>query len=264
MPKDPEGWELLYLSWGLRWMGDNPISSAMHDGWAYSVVLEGSPTILINGVSRKTKPGTVIIFHPDCAYGWTDRRGKSCRILTWLWRTPPSHSVLQPKPGDCLIIKVGKSVLSRLAAINKECSQAVAMPGEMALWVLRRARLDFDITLAAANQRRDPVDSRYRMNLAVQYLKHNPAELQPVKKLCEYLQVSPTTLRQLFLKHLNRSPQDFALEQRMRLADRLLHSKRCSVKEVAFRLGYRHANDFSRAYKRFSGRLANAGRSAQK
>ncbi|MCX7886899.1 MAG: helix-turn-helix domain-containing protein [Verrucomicrobiae bacterium] len=41
---------------------------------------------------------------------------------------------------------------------------------------------------------------------------------------------------------------------RMERARQLLAEGRL-VKEVAFALGYRHANDFSRAYKKFSGHM---------
>jgi hypothetical protein len=70
MPQDPACAELLYLSWGARWMGDHPIPLAMHDGWVYALILEGAPRLMLQKGQRPTKRGDVFIFHPDCAFGW--------------------------------------------------------------------------------------------------------------------------------------------------------------------------------------------------
>ncbi|MCX7006020.1 MAG: hypothetical protein NTY53_02005 [Kiritimatiellaeota bacterium] len=139
MPRDPAGWELLYLSWGLRWMGEHPISLARHEGWVYAVILEGTPAVLIDSRPRPTRRGDVLIFHPDCAYGWRDKARRSCRLLTCLWRTPPAHSQLTPAPGGYCQLRVGERALRRLVAINRDCLRAVGVAGEMAALALRRA-----------------------------------------------------------------------------------------------------------------------------
>jgi len=264
MPKDPASWELLYLSWGSRWMGDQPIPQAMHDGWVYAVILDGAPDAVVGGVRVRTKPGSVIIFHPDCAYGWVDKPGMESRMLTWLWRTPPGHSALQPLQGGYIHIKVTNTILRKLVAVNRECCRAVAVPGEMAFLSLRRAHLDMDILLADSMKQVRPPDSSYRANLALQFLRHNPAELHPARRLCEYLQISPSVLRALFQKHFKISPSLVALELRMSRAKELLTSGRLSVKEIAYRLGYQHPNDFSRAFKAYFGRSAHLNRGKRK
>lgn len=263
-PPDPAGWELLYLSWGRRWFGDHPIPPAMHEGWAYCAVLEGAPRAMIDGRGRPTRVGRVFLFHPDCAYGWSDRPRRACRTLTWLWRTPPAHSALVPPAGGCRSFLLDRPQLSHLVAIHTHCREAVASPGETGVLALRKARLELDLHLAAAAGRGGPANAQFRMNLAVQYLRHNPAKLDPVGGLCEYLQVSPATLKKLFHAQAGRSPRAFALEQRMRLARERLAAGR-PVKEVAYGLGYRHPNDFSRAFKRHFGapaqRLCTRGKS---
>lgn len=264
MPKDPAAWELLYLSWGERWMGDQPIPQAMHDGWVYAAISEGSPDAIIGASRLRTRRGSVIIFHPDCAYGWIDRRGRSSRMMTWLWKTEPSHSVLRPEPGGYIHIKVNDSTLRKLVAVNRECCREVAVPGELASLALRRAHLEMDIVLASAVKHVQSPDSRYRANLAIQFLRHNLSELHPARCLCEYLQISSSVLRDLFQKHFKSSPNAVALELRMGRAKELLASGRLSVKEIAYRLGYQHPNDFSRAFKAFFGRSARLNRGKRK
>ena len=96
------------------------------------------------------------------------------------------------------------------------------------------------------------------MKLATEFLRHNPAERRPVQRLCEYLQLTPAALNELFHRHTGESAKDFMLRWRMELARTKLRDERLPAKQVAFELGYRHANDFSRAFKRFFGVTASA------
>ena len=253
LPQDPAGWELLYLGWGLRWYGENPIPPAMHEGWVYCAIPEGSPQAIINGRARKTCQGNVFIYHPDCAYGWKDEPGRCCRMLTWLWRTPPMHSALQPKPGGYKVLTLDDPALHVIAGLHAGCIREVAIPSELAFLAIQKARLDLDIRLVKTLNPGGPANSKYRVNLAIQYLRHNPAELEPVKRLCEYLQISPATLQNLFQEHCGQSPQAYALSERLNLAKRRVEAGGESIKEIAYALGYRHPNDFSRAFKRFFG-----------
>ena len=260
MPQDPAGAELLYLSWGARWMGDHPIPLAMHDGWVYALILEGAPTLMLQKSQRRTKRGDVFIFHPDCAFGWRDKPKCASRILTWLWRNPPTHSKLSTAPGGCWLIHLNGQRLHQLAGIHQQCLHDVGAIGEIALLSLRRARLDLDICLASALRRVEPANRQERMNMALHFLRHNPAVKQPVKSLCEHFNIAPATLRNLFQHHCRRSPQAVALEIRMHYARERLSHLEVSVKEVACELGYRHANDLSRAYKSYFGAAVRVAR----
>ena len=60
-------------------------------------------------------------------------------------------------------------------------------------------------------------------------------------------------MRNLFQSHSGQSPQAVALELRMQRARQRLADGIIPVKQVAYELGYGHANDFSRAYKRHFG-----------
>lgn len=87
------------------------------------------------------------------------------------------------------------------------------------------------------------------MKYALAWLKKHPEELSPVSALSDYLQVSPATLNRLFRSEMSRSVLKIAYAMRMERARTLL--SKSTVKEVAFKLGYSHPNDFSRAYARF-------------
>ena len=253
LPPDPDRWDLLYLSWGRRWFGESPIPPAMHEGWVYLIVLEGTPNLVTAEGAHPIAPGRIVVVHPDCAYGMSDRAGRSSRILVWLWRSAPALGSLQPAAGSFREMKLDRATLRRLAALHASCVREVAAPDDVAVLSLHCARLELDIALARSENRPPEVDARYRLKLALEFLRNNPAVLQPAPRLCEYLQISPAELNALFRSQSGESARRFLLRWRMELARSKLCDQRLPVKQVAFELGYRHANDFSRAFKRFFG-----------
>ena len=241
-------------------MGDHPIPLARHEGWVYAVVLEGAPVLRIRERTVATCRGDVFVFHPECPYGWNDGAGLRSRVMTWLWRTPPAHAALAPEPGGCFRLKAGEAALRRIEGINRDCQRAVASVGGLADLTLRRAHLDMDIVLARELGDAENPGVERRMAMALDFLRKNPALRQPVKSLCEYLQVSPASLRDLFQKHCGRSARDVAIEMRMIHARQLLSTGSVPVKQVAYELGYAHPNDFCRAFKRQFGVVARDGK----
>ena len=249
--------ELAYLSWGNRWYGDAPANARAHDGWHYFVVLAGTPALHVNGRTLPTRPGFVSIAHPDCVVGHSDQPGRSCEMLTWVWRQPPSHSALLPPEKEFCRFHVAPGELRRLKNLHVHCREAVAKASELSQLQLRAARLQLDLCLLEGREHRRSADRDFRINLAAEYLRNHLNEQEPVKRLCEYLHISEASLKRLFREHTGKSPRTFALEWRMRWAHEQLNAPGASVKSIAYSLGYRHANDFSRAFKRHHGSTAS-------
>lgn len=253
----PKPFDLAYLSWGHRWYGDAPANARAHDGWHYFVVLAGTPDLNAGGETLKTRPGLVSVAHPDCVVGHVDRPGRRCEMLTWVWRSPPEHSALVPPAGGSLRLMLDRGALRRLKALHAQCREAVANADERGQLQLKVARLQLDLCLLEQHQHRRTADRDFRINLAAEYLRNHLNEQEPVKKMCDYLHISEASLKRLFREHTGKSPRAFALEWRMRWAREQLASTGASVKAVAYALGYRHANDFSRAFKRHHGMTAS-------
>jgi AraC-like DNA-binding protein len=245
--------ELFYLSWGDRKMGEHPIPLAMHDGWSYAVILEGGPTLRMREMQAPLQAGDVFIFDPNCAFGWLDSPGCSSQLLTWIWRDPPTHSKLIPETGGLIRLHADGERLRHLVRIHQQCRRDVGPVGEITMLSLRRARLDLDICLAGILRPPESGNEGSRMNLALHFLRQNPGVKYPVKSLCAYLKIDARKLRELFLHHCGHSPQAVAHEIRMIYARERLGQPGVSVKEVASELGYSHANDLSRAYKKHFG-----------
>lgn len=252
----PEPFDLRYLSWGRRHYWDPPIAPTIHEGWHYFVVLSGNPIISINGREVQTEPGLTSIAHPDCLVGHSDRLGKACEMLTWIWRSEPVHSALRPAEADSLILKLDNHQLRRLKTFHSQCRDAVADSNERSMLQLRACRILVDLCLLEAHEHTRIPESALRIDLAIQYLRNHVGERQTVNGLCDYLQISKASLYRLFLDHTGKSPREFAQDIKMAWAREQLKGDDRSVKSVAFALGYRHAPDFSRAFKQHFGASA--------
>ncbi|HZZ57576.1 MAG TPA: AraC family transcriptional regulator [Opitutaceae bacterium] len=253
----PSPSELGYLSWGRRYYGEPPLPPRTHEGWHYFVVLQGTPILTMNGKEIETPPRLVSIGDPECALGHSDRPGRSCQMLTWIWRSPPSHSALRPPRGGALRLELGAAQVRRLQQLHRQCREAVADPNERGLLQLRAARLLIDLTLLQAREHHGEPDDATRIALAIEYLRHHVADASAVTQLCEYLQMSRPALTRLFRRHTGKNPRAFAQDVRMQWAREQLAERSTSVKSVGFALGYRHLADFSRAFKNHFGVVAS-------
>jgi transcriptional regulator GlxA family with amidase domain len=130
----------------------------------------------------------------------------------------------------------------------------VERPSGLTKAALEHARLHLELALARSLQPRPAApEPELRLELALRWLAENPGSVQPVADLCDYLQVAPATLNRLFHARLGESVTGYHAQLRIERARQLLAEGTMPVKEVAFLLGYRHANDFSRAFKKFTG-----------
>jgi AraC-like DNA-binding protein len=262
----PSVCELGYLSWGRRHYGEPPLSPRTHEGWHYFLVLQGTPSLTVDGEQVFMQPLQASIGDPDCPIGHWDEPGHFCEMLTLIWRTPPSHSALRPSKGGSLRLTLSAAQVRQIRRLHRQCRDAVAESNERSMLQLRAARLSLDLALLQAYEHRREPDEAVRIELAIQYLRNHVAQAAVVTHLCEYLQVSRASLTRLFQRQTGKSPRAFAQGLRMQWAREKLAEPGTSVKSIGYALGYRHLADFSRAFKNHFGcaaseigRQSNAG-----
>ncbi len=247
--------DLLYLAWGHRQYGRNPIPVSRHPGWHYILVNRGRPTLVLENEKKVLGPGDFLVIDPDCASGWIDRPDSVSDLLVWIWRTGPRCSECAAEPGTYRQWSIGTRLWHKLEQFHALCRLEVEKPDELTKLALEQLHLAIDVTVARLVQRKtQPPEPSVRVELAIRWMAQNLAEPHPVSALCEYLQVSPATLARMFQTHHGESPAMYHQRLRMTRAQELLETNRFSVKEIAYALGYKHPNDFSRGFKQFVGK----------
>jgi AraC-like DNA-binding protein len=254
--------DLQYLSWGKRRFGESGIPISLHHGWVYCLVLQGNPILqLVSGVIP-VQAGEILVLGPDCASGWTDN-SVDCvaELLTWVWSSAPRYPGLGPASDSIQNFTADRGLIRTLQQIHALCRQELERPDALSALALEELRLRMDVAIARFKSRdRSAPEPRLRLELALRWLAENVQERNPVASLCEYLQLSAVTLNRLFRTHLRESVASYHTRLRMERAEQLLKNDGVAVKEVAYELGYVHANDFSRAFKKFTGRNPSRGK----
>ncbi len=246
--------DLLYLGWGKRRFGPNPIPPSRHPGWVYFLVHSGNPVLCMENRKLRLAPGRIVIVGPDCASGWTDAQDAVAEVLTWVWRTPPRCTEYAPTAGGCRDSSADAALRRTMQQAHSICRAEVKHPTSLTTLTLEQARLQMDLAFARSLQPRAAApEPAMRLKLALDWLAENLTASNPITGLCEYLQISPVTLNRLFHAYLHESAAVHHNRLRMERAAEMLGAGQ-AVKKVAYALGYRHPNDFSRAFKKRTGR----------
>ncbi len=245
--------ELQYLSWGWRSYGRHPIPVSRHMGWTYQLVVGGSAVLNIADKAHLLRNGSLAIIGPSCPNGWSgfSKTGR-CRIFNWIWREPPLFESLRPGPEGFNILHTTGEVVRRIEMLHEETRNEIRFSDEESEHSLHALRIRLDVLMGRMCRRTERNStSKAKVKYALTWLKKHPEELRPVAALSDYMQVSPATLNRLFRGELGQNVREAAYAVRMKAARQILERNTLPVKEVASKLGYAHANDFTRAYSRY-------------
>ena len=253
-PADCE-WALQYLAWGARHYGASPIAETRHEGWVYAIVEAGNPTLTHDGKSQRIEAPTLVIIGPDCAFGWRDQPRCTSKLLVWMWRQPV-HAAFGELRRNALVrykLTAGEQEdLRCLHATTRQEAHRHDAHSAAALWALQsliETRI-VRMTEGWHESAREELGER-----ALSWVESHLASRQPLARLADFLAVSPATVQRLFRESYGTTVMKKIAELRQREAERLLATEGTTIKEVAYRLGYRHPHDFSRAFRKSSGRL---------
>lgn len=246
---------LRYLAWGARDFHRQPIPVSRHEGWVCVLIEEGAPTMIVRRQGVRMPAGTLALIGPDCPFGWKGAASGQSRFRMWMWRE------LDGVASDS---EVRRGFVRRLLARHERqpfvhlhdlCRREVLRAAGPEIAYLDGCRILFDATIRRALfDRPDEGGGLSDMvTLARTWIEAHLDSREPIARLCDYLNVSQSTLYRVFAAAEEMSPLAYFHQARMARARDLIAGGAMSVKEVAYALGYEHANDLSRAYRRHFG-----------
>lgn len=245
---------LLYLAWGRRDYGRNPIPLRLHHGWSYLAVVAGGPTFLAGSRKQILRPGDLVIVGPDMPYGWEDRLRASCELLVWAWSAAPPFDERADKH-TCWMRRGLLESLEELRELHRMTRREIQDSDARSPEVLQALHTLLDATFERAGGRERDFAARdiQRLRLAEEWMRRHLEVRAPARALADYLGISPMGLQRLFRRAANLSPGEAFQHLKMREAATMLRRPGVSVKETAFALGYQHPGDFTRAFAKFHG-----------
>jgi AraC-like DNA-binding protein len=246
--------DLCYAALERRQHWGNSASLMKPRGWLYVLVGHGRPTLLLENRHVVLSPGDFVIAGPECSVGWTDKPGAVSDRLVWLWRTGPRCMECAVEPNTYRLWRVNSRLWRDLEQLHALCRPEVERPDGLSTLALDQLHVAIDIAVARQVRRKcQKAKTSARMEFAEHWIAQNLAERNLTAGLCDYLQISPATLTRMFQAHHGESPASYHQRMKMARAQELLASNHRTVRDIASTLGYRHPNDFSRAFRRFTG-----------
>jgi AraC-like DNA-binding protein len=199
--------------------------------------------VLINGmnVSYRTNPKNLWKFL------WVGFKGENIPALLSRAGLTPSHPVLTGPH-----IHELRSHFVELQQLGADGGSGVFCSVLGKLWMLLGELIDRQ---SSTRQRRTP-DSPQSFDLTTRvskYLVEHLAEPITLEQLSRQFHVSPYHLVHVFRKEMGQSPIDHLIDERIRLAQRLLFDENESIAAVAKRVSYEDAAYFSRLFKQRTG-----------
>lgn len=236
---------LIYLGWGRRDFKRDPLVPHLDRGINYYLLLHGQVVVHVGQKSQVVRGPSLLLFGPNCPFGLSQDRRETVEVLVWTWHGPPASPSLDPPPGWFHSFDVREWPLGTLADLHRRCRNEVSRTDEYLPHSLKalRSLIDLEIlravgtTVASHDVQWERVRSWLLTNLSLH---------APVPALCDYLGISPSTLRRFFHEQVGISPGRYFRDLKAQEARRLIHKEGWQVKAAAFHLGYRHANDLSR------------------
>jgi len=244
---------LSYLSWGKRHYGLFEIPAVRHKGWVYTLIQSGSP-ILVTPRKRTTiKKNQLVLQGPDFQTGWSDLGKRACQQITWVWRETPTIPNLSLSQNSFHKFSISEETAAQFFEIHLKCRREIAHSDSYSPSILKLCHEWMDLELGRNNT---PLNSipQTRFTYATAWLQQHWQEAGAVTKLAEYLQVSISTLGVIFKANAGITVAGFIHQKKMERALKLIEEGTLSKKQIAFELGYRHANDFSRAWHQWKRR----------
>ncbi|MGC6424846.1 MAG: helix-turn-helix transcriptional regulator [Lentimonas sp.] len=249
-PERDSGLSLTYLAWGRRDFGLEFLPECMHEGWVCTIIEEGSPTMVIQGKEVKLSPRQLVFIGPDCSFGWPTIDGSTCKFVQWMWHDTATEKFGGLARDAHFISEIPRGKYKPLRENHDQCRREALDLSERSDQYFKACRQLFEILIERVMSNEAHVDvAQVRIHQAQEWMRKHLDSKEPIARLCDYLDVSQSTLHRLFKSQLNQSALTHFQELRMREARSALVMDQQSIKEVAYFLGYNHLNDFSRAYK---------------
>ncbi|MDQ8198853.1 AraC family transcriptional regulator [Pelagicoccus enzymogenes] len=243
---------LVYLGWGERNFAREAIPMHSNPGWTYWILLEGKVTLEHRRGSQDFQAGEGLLCGPDFPFGFPLQAGKGVKVINWIWKDPPLRE--PAPPADFYETANFSQDLVRLLSSLHEQSRIVTLDtSEQNAFALFHLRGMLDLSFRRAGENKNSRPGRNRIRAARQWMLHNLNKTTPATTLARFLDISPMTLHRLFIDELGESPGQHFQKLKMDHARHLLKLEGRSVKSVAYEMGYRHPQDFSRAYKKHHG-----------
>lgn len=223
----------------------------VRDFYLIHYIIHGAGTYILNGNEYRVKEGQAFLIYPNMPinymadaddpweFCWVGFNGTDARILMNATAFTPQQPVITLKNREQML----ELLLDVYNVRGNLPHEIIAMTGRL------YSLVSF---LIQENQGTLPRRSRSgadQVQRACEYIASHYASGVTVREIAEHLGVCRSQLYRIFMQTTSMSPQKYLTEFRIRQACNLLAKQSCTIKEVAYSVGFDDPLYFSTVFK---------------
>ncbi|MBR2426305.1 MAG: helix-turn-helix transcriptional regulator [Lentisphaeria bacterium] len=207
-------------------------------------ILEGEMTVTIDKNEYVIKAGEAVVIPPGtCRLAASGTNG--CRKFYFIPDGQLFYSIIRQLHFDQLAIVSGNETPELVELREKICYYFEQKNPEDIPAV---SSLIFEMLTKIA-EKLQRSNHPEKLTKCLDYIQKHISEPLSLERLAAELNISKTTLKELFAKHLNSSPGKYICDTRLNYAKTLLAKHDLSIKNIAFLCGYESPLYFSNAFR---------------
>ena len=241
-----------YCQRGKRRYDLNPIQPYVRNCWEIQAVTKGELILLEPGKSNPPQDRTIWMFGPSCSHGWSTPPGHEAEILV-------IH--FQSMPNLCRVFCTETTFWGRscedFGKFIGYCQDIIeVLNNKNALNSLILQKLQAEILMLLFEGHLNEVEdenicTRDTVHQAISWMQANLELFPCVEEAAQYLRLSESRLRRLFMKELDQTPREILGNLKRERACTLLRDTLMSVEQISRSSGYENSSNFTRAFKKF-------------
>lgn len=232
-----------------------PFASHIHNGWEILYVKQGKLSYTVDSNVFDITPGSLVITRPGAVHmlhpKGTIHYERHDLVVS---DTLLNKTIIEAIPNDLHILDISEDTII-LGLFEKISYYQAKLPEEFLEPIFRSLSdelwMNIYINLSTSAQsvtfHTNPVISK-----AITYIKDHIYEPLTVRQICDALFISPTYLQQCFTKHINVTPKQYVLLQKLQLAHQEL-TNGANPTEIYRHYGFSNYSTFYRNYHKFYG-----------
>ena len=227
----------------------------IHNGWEFICIKQGEMTYTADGNVFDVTPGNLIITRPGAIHTLYSKDAFHYeRHDLMVSETLLNKAILETIPRDLHILDISEDAVipdlfERIsyycAKLPKEYLESELRALSNELWL--NIYIHLQVPTKSIISHSNPV-----LKKATEFIREHIQEPLTVRQVSEALYISPTYLQQCFTKHINVTPKQYILLQKLQLAHQAL-TNGANPTEIYRQYGFHSYSTFYRNYQKIYG-----------
>lgn len=245
---------LRYLGSGERRFGQFPMKAIVRMNWEFFAVISGRCAPRLEGRPRPPlRERTFWVFPPGSSHVWAGTSRGVAHVAVFHFGSVPALLATAMREHGFLELALGEEECRRLGDLARQLQPDFQHPNNFSNLVFQGALIELSLlALKKLPERRAPLPQDYAKQIveaAASWYADNLRANPTIEEIARRVNVSPSTLRRAFQRHLRERPIKVFARIQLEAAMRLMTETNLKLDTIASECGFSSTSDFCRTFK---------------